>query len=151
VTNISCILSLYGRSLLFRNRMNFCRSLFLSYKILKSIDEISGSHSGEYSGMLHCLSIDRSIDLSIFLSICLSVCPSVRLFIYVFIYGVRRLCTAGTNGHIVHPTVDFSLESDGGMILTGENRRTRRKTCPSATLSTLRCIVCYKIADFQRH
>jgi hypothetical protein len=28
------------------------------------------------------------------------------------------------------------LESDGGMILTGENRRTRRKTCPSATLST---------------
>jgi hypothetical protein len=30
----------------------------------------------------------------------------------------------------------MSLESDGGMILTGENRGTRRKTCPSATLST---------------
>jgi hypothetical protein len=30
----------------------------------------------------------------------------------------------------------MSLESDGGMILTGENRRTRRKTCPSATLTT---------------
>jgi hypothetical protein len=30
----------------------------------------------------------------------------------------------------------MSLESDGGMILTGEDRRTRRKTCPSATLST---------------
>jgi hypothetical protein len=30
----------------------------------------------------------------------------------------------------------MSLESDSGMILTGENRRTRRKTCPSATLST---------------
>jgi hypothetical protein len=30
----------------------------------------------------------------------------------------------------------MSLESDGGMILTGENPRTRRKTCPSATLST---------------
>jgi hypothetical protein len=30
----------------------------------------------------------------------------------------------------------MSLESDGGMILTGENRRTRRKTCPNATLST---------------
>jgi hypothetical protein len=30
----------------------------------------------------------------------------------------------------------MSLESDGGMILTGENRRTRRKTCPSATLPT---------------
>jgi hypothetical protein len=25
---------------------------------------------------------------------------------------------------------------DGGMILTGKTRRTRRKTCPSATLST---------------
>jgi hypothetical protein len=30
----------------------------------------------------------------------------------------------------------MSLESDGGMILTGENLRTRRKTCPSVTLST---------------
>jgi hypothetical protein len=30
----------------------------------------------------------------------------------------------------------MSLESDGGVTLTGENRRTRRKTCPSATLST---------------
>jgi hypothetical protein len=29
----------------------------------------------------------------------------------------------------------MSSESDGGMILTGENRRTRRKPCPSATLS----------------
>jgi hypothetical protein len=28
------------------------------------------------------------------------------------------------------------MENDGGMILTGENRRTRRKPCPSATLST---------------
>jgi hypothetical protein len=34
------------------------------------------------------------------------------------------------------PPDDMSLESDGGIILTGENRRTRRKTCPSATLST---------------
>jgi hypothetical protein len=30
----------------------------------------------------------------------------------------------------------MSLESDSGMISAGENRRTRRKTCPSATLST---------------
>jgi hypothetical protein len=30
----------------------------------------------------------------------------------------------------------MSMESHGGMILTGENRRTRRKTCPSATFST---------------
>jgi hypothetical protein len=28
------------------------------------------------------------------------------------------------------------MENDGGMILTGETGRTRRKTCPSATLST---------------
>jgi hypothetical protein len=26
------------------------------------------------------------------------------------------------------------MENDGGMILTGENLRTLRKTCPSATL-----------------
>jgi hypothetical protein len=31
---------------------------------------------------------------------------------------------------------DTSLESDSGMLFTGENRRTLRKTCPSATLST---------------
>jgi hypothetical protein len=30
----------------------------------------------------------------------------------------------------------MSVENDGGMTLTGENRRTRRKTCPSATLYT---------------
>jgi hypothetical protein len=30
----------------------------------------------------------------------------------------------------------MNMESHGGMIWTGENRRTRRKTCPSATLST---------------
>jgi hypothetical protein len=30
----------------------------------------------------------------------------------------------------------MSMENDGGMILTGKNRRTRRKTCTSATLST---------------
>jgi hypothetical protein len=28
------------------------------------------------------------------------------------------------------------MEKDGGMILPGENRRTRRKVCPSATFST---------------
>jgi hypothetical protein len=30
----------------------------------------------------------------------------------------------------------MSLESDGGMILTGENRRAQTETHPSATLST---------------
>jgi hypothetical protein len=37
---------------------------------------------------------------------------------------------------MLHYPDDMSLESDGGMILTGENQRTWRKTCPSATLST---------------
>jgi hypothetical protein len=37
---------------------------------------------------------------------------------------------------MLHCPDDMSLESDGGMILTGENRRTRRKTCPSTILST---------------
>jgi hypothetical protein len=31
----------------------------------------------------------------------------------------------------------MDMESHGGNILTGENRRTGRKTCPSATLSTI--------------
>jgi hypothetical protein len=30
----------------------------------------------------------------------------------------------------------MSMESYGGMILTGKNRRTRTESCPSATLST---------------
>jgi hypothetical protein len=30
----------------------------------------------------------------------------------------------------------ISLESHGGMMLTDENQRTQRETCPSATLST---------------
>jgi hypothetical protein len=38
--------------------------------------------------------------------------------------------------HITHSPDDMSLETGGGMILTGNNGRTRRKTCPSATLST---------------
>jgi hypothetical protein len=37
-------------------------------------------------------------------------------------YGVRlRLWAAVTGGHIVHPPDDTSVESDSGMILTGEN------------------------------
>jgi hypothetical protein len=30
----------------------------------------------------------------------------------------------------------MSMESHGGMILTGENRKSQSKICPSATLST---------------
>jgi hypothetical protein len=47
-----------------------------------------------------------------------------------------RLWTALSNGQINHPPDNMSSESDGGMILIGENRRSRRKTCPSSTLST---------------
>jgi hypothetical protein len=32
--------------------------------------------------------------------------------------------------------VMLSMESHGGMILTGESRRPRRKTCPNSDLST---------------
>jgi hypothetical protein len=61
----------------------------------------------------------------------------VALYSYFFIYGARlRLWTAATNGHTVHPPENMSLKSEGGMILTGKYRRNRRKTCPSATLST---------------
>jgi hypothetical protein len=42
-----------------------------------------------------------------------------------------------TNGPIVLPPDDMRVWSPGGMILTGGNRRTWRKTCPSATLFTI--------------
>jgi hypothetical protein len=51
---------------------------------------------------------------------------------YMFIYlNYNHQCA-----YCSPPDDNMSMESDGGMILTGENRRTRKKTCPSATLST---------------
>jgi len=53
--------------------------------------------------------------------------------------GWECLWTAATNMPIFHihpPTWYMSMESHGGMILTGVKGRTRRKTCRSATLST---------------
>jgi hypothetical protein len=59
----------------------------------------------------------------------------MQLSFLVLFTGVRlRIWTAASNGHIVHPLYDMSLESDCGMILTGEILRTRRKTCPSMQL-----------------
>jgi hypothetical protein len=44
---------------------------------------------------------------------------------------------AATNRLIVHPPADiYEYGEPWWMILTGKNRRTRRKACPSTTLST---------------
>jgi hypothetical protein len=53
-------------------------------------------------------------------------------------YGVRLcLWTAATGGHIGHLPDDKNVEWWWNDILTEENQRTRRKMCPSATLSTI--------------
>jgi hypothetical protein len=57
-----------------------------------------------------------------------------------FILAVGWDCLCGT-GPLTDPLsipqmIHEWIWSSGGMILTGENRRTRRKTCPSVTLST---------------
>jgi hypothetical protein len=56
---------------------------------------------------------------------------------FVHVDGMKlRLLTAAIKRLIIHHSRRYiSMESHGGMILTGENRRTRRKTCPSATLT----------------
>jgi hypothetical protein len=41
------------------------------------------------------------------------------------------------------------MENDGGMIMTGENRRTRRNTCPNATLSSTNPT--YEYIDLKSH
>jgi hypothetical protein len=43
---------------------------------------------------------------------------------------------AATSGPVIYPPDDVNMESHSEMILTGENRRTCRETCLSATLST---------------
>jgi hypothetical protein len=55
---------------------------------------------------------------------------------FVHVDGMTlRLWTAATNWPVVHHSRRYiSLESDGGMILTGETEE-HRKTCPSATLT----------------
>jgi hypothetical protein len=39
-------------------------------------------------------------------------------------------------GLLFIPQMIYGMESHDKMILTGENQRTRRKSCPSATFST---------------
>jgi hypothetical protein len=56
--------------------------------------------------------------------------------VVVHVDGVRAcLWTAASKGPFVHLHM-MSAKSHGEIILTGKNRPTRRKTCPSATLST---------------
>jgi hypothetical protein len=63
----------------------------------------------------------------------LSVCAHIHDTFWGLtdLHGVRqRLWTATTNGHTVHPSDDTNLEGEGGMMMTGENRRTRGKSVP---------------------
>jgi hypothetical protein len=87
------------------------------------------STSSEYCSTELAIIQTEQATMSHLIEICYC-CDSVRL----------HLCgTAAANGPIVHPQMISLHEwiwSSGGMILTGENRRSRRKTCPSATLST---------------
>jgi hypothetical protein len=56
-----------------------------------------------------------------------------------YCYEGVRLCLYGieaADGLTVNSPGDMNDWSSGEMILTGENRRTRRKTCPSTTLFT---------------
>jgi hypothetical protein len=64
-------------------------------------------------------------------------CIAVHLAV-VNVDDVRCLWTVATSRPTVHPPGDWymRMESHNGTILTGENQRTRRKTCPSANLST---------------
>jgi hypothetical protein len=55
---------------------------------------------------------------------------------FVAVHGDGVIPCLWTAVYCRSPRWCMSVESQGAMILTGENRRTRRETCPSATLST---------------
>jgi hypothetical protein len=47
------------------------------------------------------------------------------------------LQTAATNWPLFISQMTYGKESNGGITLTGENGRTRRKTCPSVSMSVI--------------
>jgi hypothetical protein len=63
--------------------------------------------------------------------------PCTRLFLLLRWDETMFLWKWAATMPIIHPQMIYErMWSSGVMILTGENRRTRRKTYPSATLST---------------
>jgi hypothetical protein len=73
----------------------------------------------------------------------MSRCLFVYMHLFVCILALfcscrwdeTRVWTTATSP-VVHPPHDMSMESHGGVILTGWNWRIRRQTCPSVTSST---------------
>jgi hypothetical protein len=63
---------------------------------------------------------------------------AILIIIVAVTMGWDCLCGTGplTGPLSIPQTIYEWIWSSGGIILTGENRRTRRETCPSATLST---------------
>jgi hypothetical protein len=61
---------------------------------------------------------------------------SRNIVVVVCVGGVIRLWVRPSTGLLFNTSWYMSEESHGGMILTGETRRTRIKICPTATLST---------------
>jgi hypothetical protein len=57
-------------------------------------------------------------------------------FILVLFMGRDYVSELLPRTEILFNTRWYGLESDGGMIFSGENQTTRRRACPSATLST---------------
>jgi hypothetical protein len=65
------------------------------------------------------------------------ILSSLYSLVVVHIDGVRLSLNSGhQRAYCSSPRWYMSMESYGGMISTGENQRTLRKTCPSATLPT---------------
>jgi hypothetical protein len=71
-----------------------------------------------------------------------AVHPRRQIWTRILLFSCRRDEITSLNfGHqyayCLSPRLHMSVESHGVMTLTGRNRRTRRKACPSATLSII--------------